>query len=86
MYVPAGRLYIPGPPGIDLAILDVMLTGASGLEVCRAIRARHAYPVIMLTARGEQADKIAGLSLGADDYVTKPFLPLELVARAKAPA
>ena len=71
-------------PAIDLAILDVMLPGASGLEVCRAIRARHSYPVIMLTARGEQADKIAGLSLGADDYVTKPFLPLELVARVKA--
>ena len=71
-------------PALDLAILDVMLPGASGLEVCRAIRERHAYPVIMLTARGEQADKIAGLSLGADDYVTKPFLPLELVARVKA--
>ena len=71
-------------PAIDLAILDVMLPGASGLEVCRAIRERSAYPVIMLTARGEQADKIAGLTLGADDYVTKPFLPLELVARVKA--
>ncbi|WP_072369847.1 response regulator transcription factor [Thermophilibacter mediterraneus] len=71
-------------PAIDLAVLDVMLPGASGLEVCRAIRERHAYPVIMLTARGEQADKIAGLALGADDYVTKPFLPLELVARVKA--
>lgn len=71
-------------PAVDLAILDVMLPGASGLEICRAIRASHAYPVIMLTARGEQADKIAGLSLGADDYVTKPFLPLELVARVKA--
>ena len=71
-------------PRIDLAVLDVMLPGASGLEVCRAIRGHHSYPVIMLTARGEQADKIAGLTLGADDYVTKPFLPLELVARVKA--
>lgn len=71
-------------PPLDLAILDVMLPGASGLEVCRAIRARHSYPIIMLTARGEQTDKICGLNLGADDYVTKPFLPLELVARVKA--
>ena len=71
-------------PALSLAILDVMLPGASGLEVCRAIRERHSYPVIMLTARGEQADKIAGLTLGADDYVVKPFLPLELVARVKA--
>ena len=71
-------------PAIDLAVLDVMLPHASGLEVCRAIRARHTYPIIMLTARVEAADKISGLSLGADDYVTKPFLPLELVARVKA--
>ena len=71
-------------PRIDLAVLDVMLPGASGLEVCRAIRERHSYPIIMLTARGEAADKISGLSLGADDYVVKPFLPLELVARVKA--
>lgn len=71
-------------PAIDLAVLDVMLPRASGLEVCRAIRERHTYPIIMLTARGEPADKISGLSLGADDYVTKPFLPLELVARVKA--
>ena len=78
------RVTDDGAPALDLAILDVMLPGASGLEVCRAIRERHSYPVIMLTARGEQADKIAGLTLGADDYVTKPFLPLELVARVKA--
>ena len=71
-------------PTADLAILDGGLPGASGLEVCRAIRERHSYPVIMLTARGEAADKICGLTLGADDYVTKPFLPLELVARVKA--
>lgn len=78
------RVRDDGAPAPDLAILDVMLPGASGLEVCRAIRERHSYPVIMLTARGEQADKICGLTLGADDYVTKPFLPLELVARVKA--
>lgn len=71
-------------PEIDLAILDVMLPGASGLDVCRSIRAAHAYPIIMLTARDGEADKICGLTLGADDYVTKPFLPLELVARVKA--
>ncbi|OUO34680.1 response regulator transcription factor [Olsenella sp. An290] len=71
-------------PTPDLAILDVMLPGTDGFALCRAIRERHAYPVIMLTARGEQADKISGLALGADDYVTKPFLPLELVARVKA--
>lgn len=80
----AARVTDDDAPQVDLAVLDVMLPGASGLEVCRAIRARHSYPVIMLTARGEQADKICGLTLGADDYVTKPFLPLELVARVKA--
>ena len=57
-------------PPLDLAILDVMLPGASGLEVCRAIRARHSYPIIMLTARGEQADKIAGLSPAATPAAT----------------
>lgn len=68
----------------DLAILDIMLPGMSGLEICRRIRENHTYPVIMLTARGEETDKITGLTLGADDYITKPFLPLELVARVKA--
>ena len=69
---------------VDLAILDVMLPELSGFELCRRIRERYQYPVIMLTAKGEELDKINGLSLGADDYVTKPFLPLELVARVKA--
>ena len=69
---------------VDLAILDVMLPEISGFELCRRIRERYQYPVIMLTAKGEELDKINGLSLGADDYVTKPFLPLELVARVKA--
>lgn len=68
----------------DLAVLDIMLPGASGLEVLSEIRERFCYPVIMLTAKGGQSDKIGGLSLGADDYVTKPFMPLELVARVKA--
>ncbi|MCM1190317.1 MAG: VanR-ABDEGLN family response regulator transcription factor [bacterium] len=68
----------------DLAILDIMLPGAGGLEICRKIREKHTYPVIMLTARGEETDKITGLTLGADDYMTKPFLPLELVARVRA--
>ena len=69
---------------VDLAILDVMLPGVSGFELCRAIREQYSYPVIMLTAKGEELDKINGLALGADDYVTKPFLPLELMARVKA--
>ena len=69
---------------LDLAILDVMLPDGSGLEICRKIREKYTYPVIMLTARDAETDKITGLTLGADDYVTKPFLPLELVARVKA--
>lgn len=68
----------------DLAILDVMLPGMSGLQICKKIREKYHYPVIMLTAKGEEIDKITGLTLGADDYITKPFLPLELVARVKA--
>ena len=68
----------------DLAVLDIMLPGASGLEICRRIRGKHNYPIIMLTARDGEMDKINGLTLGADDYITKPFLPLELVARVKA--
>lgn len=69
---------------LDMAILDVMLPGMSGLELCRKIREKYQYPVIMLTAKGEEIDKITGLTLGADDYITKPFLPLEMVARVKA--
>ena len=68
----------------DLAILDVMLPDIDGFELLRTIRADHTYPVIMLTARSAPADKIEGLSLGADDYVVKPFRPLVLVARVKA--
>jgi len=68
----------------DLVVLDVMLPGTDGLELCRWIRGRSALPVILLTARGEEADRIVGLDLGADDYVAKPFSPRELVARVRA--
>jgi DNA-binding response OmpR family regulator len=66
-----------------LVVLDVMLPGIDGLELCRWIRARSDLPVILLTARGEEADRIVGLELGADDYVTKPFSPRELAARVR---
>jgi DNA-binding response OmpR family regulator len=66
-----------------LVVLDVMLPGTDGLELCRWIRSRSDLPVIMLTARGEEADRIVGLELGADDYVTKPFSPRELTARVR---
>lgn len=69
---------------LDLAILDVMLPDMNGFQLCKKIREKYQYPVIMLTAKGEEIDKITGLTLGADDYITKPFLPLELVARVKA--
>ncbi len=67
----------------DLVVLDVMLPGVDGLELCRWIRSRSDLPVILLTARGEEADRIVGLELGADDYVTKPFSPRELAARVR---
>jgi DNA-binding response OmpR family regulator len=67
-----------------LVVLDLMLPGADGLELCRWIRGRSDLPVIMLTARGEEADRIVGLELGADDYVTKPFSPRELAARVRS--
>jgi DNA-binding response OmpR family regulator len=67
-----------------LVILDLMLPGVDGLTLCREIRAGSQMPVIMITALGEEADRIAGLEVGADDYVTKPFSPRELVARVKA--
>ncbi len=69
---------------IDLAVLDVMLPDINGFSICRRIREKHNFPVIMLTAKEEEIDKITGLTLGADDYITKPFRPLELVARVKA--
>lgn len=69
---------------LDLAILDVMLPDIDGFQICQIIREKHNFPVIMLTAKEEEIDKITGLTLGADDYITKPFRPLELVARVKA--
>src|SRR5207248_3170772 len=66
-----------------LVLLDVMLPGLSGLELCRWIRARSDLPIVMLTARGEEADRIVGLELGADDYLTKPFSPRELAVRVR---
>lgn len=70
------------PP--DVVLLDLNLPGIDGVEVCRRIRASSSVPVIMLTARDTEIDKVVGLELGADDYVTKPFSPRELVARVKA--
>lgn len=69
---------------MDLAILDIMLPDVNGYMICQKIREKYTYPIIMLTAKDEEIDKITGLSLGADDYITKPFRPLELVARVKA--
>ena len=68
----------------DLVVLDLMLPKIDGLEVCKAIRKGSRVPIIMLTARGEETDRIVGLELGADDYIVKPFSPRELVARIKA--
>ncbi len=70
------------PPG--LVVLDLMLPGMDGFEICRRVRASSNVPIIMLTARNDDIDKIVGLELGADDYLTKPFNPRELVARVKA--
>ena len=69
---------------LDLAILDVMLPDLDGFTLCQKIREEHLFPILMLTARVEDMDKIMGLTLGADDYITKPFNPLELVARVKS--
>ena len=70
--------------GADLVLLDLMLPGLSGTEVCRALRQRSGVPIIILTARDSEVDKVVGLELGADDYVTKPFSHRELVARIRA--
>jgi DNA-binding response OmpR family regulator len=72
---------------VDVAVLDVMMPGLTGLDVCRALRADRstaAIPIIMVTARAEESERIAGLEMGADDYIAKPFSPAELVARIKA--
>jgi len=73
-----------GGPDYDAVILDVMLPDFDGFEVCRRLRARSDVPILMLTARGEETDRIVGLELGADDYLPKPFNPRELLARLKA--
>src|SRR6186997_1424440 len=86
------RIAITGTEGLvrakgerpDLVILDLMLPGLNGLEICRALRAESKVPIIMLTARSTEEDKLRGLDLGADDYVTKPFSPREVVARVRA--
>src|SRR5271156_1114829 len=69
---------------VDLVVLDLMLPGEDGLSLCRELRTRSQIPVIMLTARGEDVDRIIGLELGADDYLPKPFNPRELLVRIKA--
>jgi DNA-binding response OmpR family regulator len=76
------RLAAMSPP--DLVVLDVMLPGIDGMEVCRRLRAESAIPILMLTAKIEEDDKLAGFNLGADDYVTKPFSPREVVVRVQA--
>lgn len=83
---------LDGPRGLqhlaagafDLVLLDLMMPGMDGLEVCRRIRAKSAIPIVMLTARGDETDRVVGLELGADDYVPKPFGPRELLARIRA--
>jgi two-component system response regulator RegX3 len=70
--------------GADIVLLDLMLPGMSGTEVCKALRARAAVPVIMVTARDSEIDKVVGLELGADDYITKPYSTRELIARIRA--
>ena len=79
----AGALACVERKPLDLAILDVMLPDMDGFALCQRIRERYLFPIIMLTAKVEDMDKITGLTLGADDYITKPFNPLELVARVK---
>jgi DNA-binding response OmpR family regulator len=78
-----GALERADPP-YDIVLLDVMLPGVDGFEVCRRIRAKHDVPIVMLTARGDETDRVVGLEIGADDYVPKPFNPRELLARMRA--
>jgi len=75
---------LDGGPRADIVVLDLMLPGDDGLTLCRNLRARSELPVIMLTARGEETDRIVGLEMGADDYLAKPFNPRELLARIKS--
>ncbi len=80
----AGGLAAAARGGFDVVILDLMLPDGDGLDVCRAIRARSDVPLLMLTARGAEEDRIVGLEIGADDYLAKPFNPRELLARLRA--
>lgn len=82
-YTAEEALACVGREDLSLAILDVMLPDLDGFALCQRIREKHLFPIIMLTARGEDMDKITGLTLGADDYITKPFNPLELTARVR---
>lgn len=82
-YNGSDALHIVETTDLDLALLDVMLPDIDGFTLCQKIRQKHFYPIIMLTAKVEDMDKITGLTLGADDYITKPFNPLEVVARVK---
>ena len=83
-YDGASALRVVREQKLDLAILDVMLPDTDGFTLCKMIREHHNYPIIMLTAKIEDVDKIRGLTIGADDYITKPFNPLEVIARVKA--
>lgn len=83
-YTAEDALKIVDTAELDLAVLDVMLGDVDGFAVCKKIREKHTFPVIMLTAKVEPQDRITGLTIGADDYITKPFHPLEMVARVKA--
>ena len=82
-YSGAEALQCIGETDLDLAILDVMLPDVDGFHICQKIREKFYYPIIMLTAKVEDGDKIMGLTIGADDYITKPFNPLEVIARVK---
>lgn len=85
-HAPDGRTGLArlGEGGVDLVLLDIMMPGLNGLDVLRQLRERSAVPVIMLTARGDEADRVVGLELGADDYLSKPVYPRELLARIRA--
>jgi len=79
-----GKLGAPDRPAYDLLILDIMMPGRSGLDICRDVRARSPIPIILLTAKDDEVDKVVGLEVGADDYVTKPFSVRELIGRVRA--
>jgi len=80
----AEALHILQKEAVDLVVMDIMMPQMDGIETCMKIRENHQMPIIFLSAKGQEVDKIMGLSIGADDYVTKPFSPLELVARIKS--